>query len=186
MPRIRVRPGPSNRRPAIARKSKADRIHEILLLNPALRRGDPRIDELINAEALLRKAQRAAKGAPVTVQTRTGGVKRSPELIAVDAANTAVRRLRNDLGIDRINVKRSEAAGIKVKRSPDAERLLTMFGPEYVASSALLPGLAAMLCAHGIVSVDMPEQHRAAFERDLADQQDVLPGLLDRIKMSRA
>ncbi len=49
-----------------------------------------------------------------TVPTGTG-FKRSPELVAVDNANAAVRRLRNDLGIDPLSVKRSEA-GFRVRK----------------------------------------------------------------------
>ncbi|WP_059866523.1 hypothetical protein [Burkholderia cepacia] len=166
----------------MARKSKADRINEVLRLNPALSRNDPRISELIDAEALLRKAQRAAMNAPVTVETRNGGTKRSPELIAVESANAAVRRLRNDLGIDRINVKRSEAAGIKVKRSPEADRLLSLYGADYCTHRVLLPGLAAFLTAHGIGSEDMPEHSREMFVSDVAEQAELVDGIRDRIK----
>lgn len=166
----------------MARKSKLDRVHEILLLNPALRRDDPRIGELIDAESLLRRAQREAKTAPVTVMSAAGTAKRSPEWVAVDSVNTMVRRLRNDLGIDRLSVKRSEAAGVKVKRTTEADKLLALHGADYATGRILIPGLAAFLTAHGIRPEDMPEHHREAFETDLADQADLLDGIAERIK----
>lgn len=166
----------------MARKSKSDRVHEILLLNPALRRDDPRIDELVNAEAMLRKAQREARNAPLTVMSAAGTAKRSPEWVAVDSVNTMVRRLRNDLGIDRLSVKRSEAAGVKVKRSVEADKLLALYGPDYGTGRTLIPGLAAFLAVNGIVSADMLEHSREVFEIDLADQAHLLEGLAERIK----
>ncbi len=166
----------------MARRSKADRVHEILLLNPALRRDDPRIDELINVETLLRKAQRAARNAPLTVLSAAGTAKRSPEWVAVDSVNTMVRRLRNDMCIDRLSVKRSEAAGVKVKRTVEADKLLALYGADYGDSRMLLPGLAAMLSVHGIVAEDMPEHSQSVFATDLADQTHLLDGLAERIK----
>ena len=167
----------------MGRMSKSDRISAILRDNPALRRDDPRIAELIDAEALLRKAQRAARLAPVTIETGSGGVKRNPALVAVDSANTAVRRLRNELGIDRANVKRNEAAGVKVKRSPEAQKLIGLYTQDYFGDRNLLPGLAAFLSAHGIGPDDFPEYSRAAFEADLKEQAHLLDGVRDRIKM---
>jgi hypothetical protein len=166
----------------MARKSKSDRVHEILLLNPALRRDDPRIGELINAEAMLRKAQREARNAPLTVTSAAGTAKRSPEWVAVDSVNTMVRRLRNDLCIDRLSVKRSEAAGVKVKRSTEADKLLALHGADYATGRVLIPGLAAFLAVHGIVAEDMPEHSREAFTTDLADQAHLLDGIAERIK----
>lgn len=166
----------------MARKSKAQRVHEILVLNPALRRDDTRIDELINMEAMLRKAQRAANNAPLTVLSAAGTAKRSPEWVAVDSVNVMVRRLRADLGIDRLSVNRSEAAGVKVKRTQEAEKLLEMHGPGYSAHARLIPGLAAMLAAHGLVALDMPEEHREAFAADLVEQGHLVPGLALRLK----
>lgn len=166
----------------MARKSKSDRVHEIMLANPVLRRDDPRISELIDAEAQLRRAQRAARAAPVTVKSAAGTAKRSPELVAVDHANTMVRRLRSDLAIDRLSVKRSEAAGVKVKRSTEADKLLALHGPDYSMERILIPGLAAFLTAHGIRPEDMPEHHREAFETDLAADAHLLEGIRERIK----
>lgn len=165
----------------MARKSKSDRTHEIILLNPALKRDDPRISELIDAEALLRRTQRAARSAPVTVATGTGS-KRSPELVAVDAANTAVRRLRNDLGIDRVSVRRSEAAGIKVKRSPRAQHILDHSGHDYPDHADLIPGTAALWAAYGIVAEDLPEEHREQFRADLEAQADEVQPCRDRLR----
>ena len=169
------------RRITIARKSKADRIHEILILNPALRRDDPRISELINAEALLRKAQRSARNAPVTVPTGTGS-KRSPEFVAVDAAEKSVRRLRNDLGIDRVSVKRSEAAGVKIKRSPTAQTLIDQQAERYPEMADLLPGLAAAWAAYGIVAEDLPDQHQERFRKDLAEQAGHVQPVRERLR----
>ena len=166
----------------MARKSKSDRINEILRLNPALSRTDPRIEELILAEGLQRKAQRAAKKTAITVTTRTGGVKRSPELIAVDAATVAVRRLRNDLGIDRVNVKRNEDAGVKIKRSPRAQHILDHSGHDYPDHADLMPGTAAIWAAYGIVAEDLPEEHQEQFRRDLADQAGDVPAVRDRLR----
>ncbi|WP_155836978.1 hypothetical protein [Paraburkholderia mimosarum] len=167
----------------MARKSKSDRINEILRMNPSLNRDDPRIGELIDAEAILRKAQRAAKGAEVLSVTAAGNARRNPALVAVDSANTHVRQLRNDLGIDRLNVKRNEAAGIKVKRSTDADKLLSLFGPDYNEDRVLLPGLAAFLAAHGITAADMPDHSREAFEQGLAEQAHLMDGVRDRVKL---
>lgn len=167
----------------MARKSKSDRTHEIILLNPALKRDDPRISELIEAEALLRKTQRAARNAPVTVATGTGS-KRSPELVAVDAANTAVRRLRNDLGIDRVSVKRSEAAGIKVKRSPKAEAILARQGDQYAEHAELIPGLAATWAAYGIVAEDLPEHQQERFRSDVETQADQVQPIRDSLRQA--
>jgi hypothetical protein len=166
----------------MARKSKSDRVHEIMLANPVLRQDDPRIGELINAESLLRKAQREARNAPVTVMSAAGTAKRSPEWVAVDSVNTMVRRLRNDLGIDRLSVKRSEAAGVKVKRSTEADKLLALHGADYATGRILIPGLAAFLTAHGIVAEDMPDHTREAFVTDLADQAHLSDGIAERLK----
>lgn len=165
----------------MARKSKADRIHEIQLLNPALRRDDPRITELINAEDILRRTQRAAKNAPVTVPTGTGS-KRSPEYVAVDRATTAVRKLRNELGIDRVSVKRNEAAGIKVKRTKEAQAIVDMGFDDYDVRSDLIPGLAGFYAAHGIVAEDLPEHHRERFRREVAEQESSIPAIRERIR----
>ncbi|MFL9882031.1 hypothetical protein PQR66_03285 [Paraburkholderia agricolaris] len=166
----------------MARKSKSQRVHEILVLNPALRRDDPRISELINAEAMLRKAQRAATNAPLTVTSAAGTAKRSPEWVAVDSVNTMVRRLRQDIGIDRLSVKRSEAAGVKAKRSNDADTLLALFRVDYLETKELIPGQAAFLAAHGILADDMPEHTREAFKADLLDQANHVPGITQRLK----
>ncbi|MCP3713688.1 hypothetical protein M3I54_43930 [Paraburkholderia sp. CNPSo 3274] len=166
----------------MARKSKADRINDILRLNPSLNRDDPRIDELIYAETALRKAQLAAQRAEVLTVTAAGNARRNPALIEVDSANTRVRRLRNELGIDRLNVKRNEAAGIKIKRTTEADKLLGSFGPDYNEDRVLLPGLAALLAAHGITAADMPDHSREAFEQDLAEQADQVDAVRDRIK----
>jgi hypothetical protein len=139
-----------------------------MLANPALRRDDPRIDELINAEALLRKAQREARGVAATTLTAAGTAKRSPQWVAVDSVNTMVRRLRNDLGIDRLSVKRSEAAGVKVKRSNQAENVLAAYGPAYGFHSDLIPGLAGLIAAHGLTAEDLPVEQRERFRADLA------------------
>lgn len=166
----------------MARKSKSDRVQEILRLNPSLNRSDPRIDELIDAEAALRKAQVAARKAEVLTATAAGNLRRNPVLIAVESANTHVRRLRNDLGIDRLNVKRNEAAGVKVKRTAEADTLLSLYGPSYNEDRVLLPGLAALLAAHGIMPPDMPEHCRGAFESDLSEQAHLMDGVRERIK----
>jgi hypothetical protein len=168
----------------LARKSKADRIHEILLLNPALRRDDPRIDELINAEAILRRTHRAARNAPVTVQTGTG-FKRSPELVAVDNANTAVRRLRNELGIDRLSVKRSEDAGVKVKRTKEAQAIIDRGFSDFGQRVELLPGICPFYAAHGITAEDLPEEHRERFRQEVDEANrdgNVQQGIADRIR----
>ncbi|QTD91286.1 hypothetical protein [Burkholderia anthina] len=166
----------------MARKSKADRVNEVLRLNPALSRNDPRISELIDAEALLRRVQRAAMKAPITVETRNGGTKRSPELIAVENANSAVRRLRNDLGIDRLNVKRSEAAGVKIKRSQKAQTIIDQQGDRYSELADLIPGVAAAWAAYGIVAEDLPENQRERFRSDLAEQADHIRPLRERLQ----
>lgn len=166
----------------MARKSQADRIQDVLRLNPTLRRDDPRISELISTEAMLRKAQRAAGTKPVTVPTGTGSVKRSPEWVAVENLQTSVRRMRNDLGIDRLNVKRNEAAGLKVKRSPQADQMLAMHGADYCAGRELIPGLAGALAAFGLTADDMPEGSREAFARDLAAQADQIGAVRERFR----
>lgn len=166
----------------MARKSRSQRVHEVLVLNPALRRDDPRISELIDAEAMLRKAQREANNAPITVTTAAGTAKRSPEWVAVDSVDKMVRRLRADLGIDRLSVKRSEAAGVKVKRSNDADTLLALFGADYLEARELIPGHAAFLSAHGILADDMPEHTREAFKADLLDQANHVPGITQRLR----
>lgn len=166
----------------MARKSMAQRVHEVLTLNPALRRDDPRISELIAAEAMLRKAQRAALNAPLTVTSAAGTAKRSPEWVAVDNVDTRVHRLRHDLGIDRLSVKRSEAAGVKVKRSQDAEKLLTLFGADYLHTRTLIPAQAAFLSAHGISDEDMPEHTREAFKADLMEQSEHVTSIVQRLK----
>lgn len=166
----------------MARKSKAQRVHEVLTLNPALRRDDPRISELIDAEAMLRKAQRAAISAPLTVTSAAGTAKRSPEWVTVDNVDTRVRRLRHDLGIDRLGVKRSEATGVKVKRSKDAETLLALVGVDYVRTRDLIPGHAAFLSAHGISEEDMPEHTREAFKADLLEQSNLVTGIVQRLR----
>lgn len=151
----------------MARKSKADRIHEVLLLNPVLRRDDPRLGELINAEAMLRKAQREARRTPLTVISAAGTAKRSPEWVAVDRVNTMVSRLRNELGIDPRSVKRSEAAGVKVRRSPKAQAIVDHQAYRYAEMADLMPGLAAAWAAYGIVADDLPEHQQERFRSDL-------------------
>lgn len=166
----------------MGRMSKADRVSSILRTNPKLGRDDPRIEELIAAEAHLRKTQRAARHAPVTVQTGSGSTKRSPEVIAVEHAQTAVRQLRTELELDRINVRRNEQAGLKVKRSPHAERMLSIYGPDYTQHRGLLPGLAAGLAAFGITPEDMPEHSRSLYAADLEEQAGELEEVRRRIQ----
>ncbi|OWJ59144.1 hypothetical protein BWU74_18180 [Paraburkholderia caledonica] len=151
----------------MARKSKAQRVHEVLMANPALRREDPRISELIDAEAMLRKAQRLAKNAPLTVASAAGTTKRSPEWINVESSTTMVRRLRQELGIDRLSVKRSEAAGVKVRRSQKAQAIVDSQAYRYSEMADLMPGLAAGWAAYGIVAEDLPEHQQARFKYDL-------------------
>jgi hypothetical protein len=166
----------------LARKSKADRVNEVLLLNPTLSRNDSRIGELFAAEDLLKRAQKEAKKAPLIVQSASGSDKRHPAWVAVDNATTTVRRWRNELQLDRVSGKRLEAAGVKVKRSPEAQRLIELYGPEYDSHRILFPHIAALLAAHGIEAPDLPEQHRAAFESDLTAQAMHVPAIADRCK----
>jgi hypothetical protein len=100
----------------------------------------------------------------------------------VDNVDTRVRRLRHDLGIDRLGVKRSEAAGVKVKRSKDAETLLAIVGVDYMRTRDLIPGQAAFLSAHGISEEDMPEHTREAFKADLLEQSNLVTGIVQRLK----
>lgn len=166
----------------MARKSKADRINEILLANPLLKRDDSRIEDLIFAEGQLRKAQRVARSAEVLSASAAGTAKRHPSLIVLEHAEKSVRRLRNDLQIDRLGVKRNESAGVKVKRSNKAEEVLALYGPEYAEHSLLIPGLAALLAAHGLVAGDLPEVHQKRFRADLEAQSHLIAGIRERIK----
>lgn len=163
-------------------KSKADRTREILYLNPSLRADDTRIAELFAAEGLLRKAQRAAKGKPVLTQTAAGNERRSPVWVEVDKREEAVRRLRNQVGIDRVAVKQAERAGVKRKRSAEADRLIALYGEDYAMRRALHPNIAAFLSAHGIVADDLPEPYREAFESDLAEQAEHVQPIAERIR----
>ncbi len=158
----------------MGRKSRGDRINEVLRNNPALRREDPRITQLLASEDLLRRVQREAKKAPVTVSTANGGSKRSAEYVALDKVETTVRRLRNDLGIDRISVKRNEQAGVTVKRHKNAHLIVAAWNndPAKVLDSLdLMPGYAAGVAAHGITVDDVPEQAREAFTAKLEEQR---------------
>jgi hypothetical protein len=71
----------------MARKSKADRVNEILKSNPLLKRDDIRINDLIFAEGQLRKAQRAASNSDVLSSSAAGTDKRSPALVALDGSS---------------------------------------------------------------------------------------------------
>jgi phage terminase small subunit len=123
----------------MARKSKADRINEIIKSNPVLKRDDSRINDLIEAEGQLRKAQRAARTSDVIASSAAGSAKRHPALVALEQADKSVRRLRNDLQIDRLGVKRNEHAGVKTKRSPSFDKILEIFGPQYKENRGLCP-----------------------------------------------
>lgn len=167
----------------MARVSKTARVEQVLRDNPQLRRADPRISELIDAEALLRRAQRAAKGSPVLATTAAGNAKRSPALVALEHAEKSVRRLRADLGVDRVGVKRNEARGAKVKRSPEAARLIELHGETYRADAALISGLSLGLAAHGVEAEDLAEGEQGAFAEDLAAEgPEALQAVRDRIK----
>lgn len=110
------------------------------------------------------------------------GSKRSPELVAVDKAETSVRRLRNELGIDRRSVKRSEAAGVKIRRSQKAQAILDQQADRYAEMADLMPGLAAVWAAYGIVAEDLPECHQERFRRDLTEQADHVQPIRERLQ----
>jgi len=168
----------------MGRKSKSDRINEVLRLNPALRRDDPRLGELFNAEDILRKAQLVAKKAAITATTANGGSKRSPEYVALDSATTAVRRLRNDLGIDRLALRRSEVAGVKIKRHPNSAHILAVWESDptgVLAMLDLIPGYAAASMAHGLTEADVPGVSREAFLAKLEEQRELIPAIRERI-----
>lgn len=169
----------------MARKSKADRVNEIMLANPLLKRNDSRIEDLIFAEGQLRKAQRVARGSAVLSASAAGTAKRHPSLVALEMAEKSVRRLRNDLQIDRLGVKRNETAGVKIKRSSTGDHLLNLYGPEYAEHSLLLPRLAGMLAAHGIDAEELPEKHRGLFRKHLEEQRDAITGIKQRFAISR-
>ncbi len=138
--------------------------------NPSLNREDTRIGELLASEDLLRKAQREAKNAPITVATPNGGSKRSPEYVALDRIESTVRRLRNDLGLDRLSVKRNEQAGVKVKRHKNALNIIASWKDDaahFLELLDLIPGYAAGVAAHGLTVEDIPEQAREAYTSKL-------------------
>lgn len=166
----------------MGRKSRSDRISEVLRNNPSLNREDPRIGELLASEDLLRRAQRAASKAPITVTTANGGTKRSPEYVAVDRLENTLRRLRNELGQDRLSIKRSEAAGIKIKRSPRAQHILDHCAHDYPDHADLMPGSAALWAAYGIVAEDLPEEYQEQFRNDLAEYADEIQPIRDRLR----
>lgn len=158
----------------MGRKSRSDRINEVMRINPSLNREDPRIGELLNSEDLLRRAQREAKSAPITVATANGGSKRSAEYVALDKVESTVRRLRNDLGLDRLSVKRNEQAGVKVKRHKNAHIIVAAWNNDpakLLTNLDLIPGYAAIVSAHGITVDDVPEQARDVFADKLEEQR---------------
>lgn len=169
----------------MARKSIADRINEILQSNPLLKRDDLRIKDLIFAESQLRKAQLAARKSEVLSSSAAGTDKRSPALVALEQADKSVRRLRNDLQIDRLGVKRNEQSGVKTKRSPSFDRILEIFGPQYKDNRGLVPREAAFLAAHGIEVEDMPVDAQELFRADLEAQKDAVDGIRERLKAYR-
>jgi hypothetical protein len=165
----------------MARKSVSSRIDAIVKLNPALRRDDSRIRELLDAETLLAKCRKSALQTDAVIASRNG-VKRHPALVALDAAETSVRRLRADLQIDRVSVKAHENTGVKSKRSSKADEILALFGAEYTLDSYLMPGHAAFLAAHGLEAVDMPVEHREKFQADLEAHAGLVDGIRSRLK----
>jgi hypothetical protein len=109
----------------------------------------------------------------------------SPRNFGLEAADKSVRRLRNDLQIDRLGVKRNEQTGVKTKRSPSFDRILEIFGPKYKENRGMCPGEAAFLAAHGIQAEDMPEDARELFRDDLEEQKGHVDGIRERLKMHR-
>jgi hypothetical protein len=164
----------------MARKSKADRVNEILKSNPLLKMDDSRINDLIEAEAQLRKAQRAARNSEVIASSAAGSAKRHPALVALEVADKSVRRLRNELQIDRLGVKRNENAGVKVKRSSKFDEILAALGTDGPDPS--IPAEAAFMAAHGIVAEDLPEAHQEWFRTDLEKHIHLVDGIRARLK----
>lgn len=164
----------------MARLSKEQRISAICAANPLLQRGDPRIRQLIEAETHLQRCERAAKKAPLTVPTRGGGSRRSPEVVALESASREVRRISAELGIDRVGVSKAVEAGVKRKRSGKVPELIkTHFvDGNWADSVSLIPGVTALLAAYGVEAEDVPEQWRSLWVSQLAVEQ----GDVERIR----